>query len=253
MTAPVVGLRDKVVGAGLWGLGLTWLGLTVPPLTLLMQRVPSDRIDRLTRAYTRGQVAATLCRWRAHVDPAVDPATPYLFAQNHVNVLDHVTMYAATPHFKQGIELRRHFDIPLYGPFMRARGTIPVDPGDKAAMLQLRRAFRAELDRGHSLLAFPEGTRTRTGRVGPFQHGLFHVARQVGVPVVPVAVTGMWEVLPTGGWVMRPFQQVDVHVMAPIPTAGLSRDAVPELAQTVHDRIAAVVDAYYAARGGEPA
>lgn len=240
---------DKAVSVGLWGMSLAWLGGVLPPLTALMKVVPADRIDGLTRLYTRGQVALTLCRWRAVVHPAVDPAQTYLFVQNHVNVLDHCTMYAATPHFKQGMELRKHFDVPLYGPFMRARGTIPVDPDDPASMLSLRRAMRAELDQGHSLLAFPEGTRTRTGRVGPFREGIFHLARQLQVPVVPVAVTGMWEVLPTGDWVMRPGRRVTVHVTEPIATSGLTRHQVPDLTRQVHSRIRDLVDASY--RPGE--
>lgn len=250
---PPASLLDRAVAVGLWAASLAWLALTLPSLTLLMRRVPAHRIDALTRIYTRGQVALTLCRWRAVVDPAVRPEGTYLFVQNHVNVLDHCTMYAATPHFKQGMELRAHFDVPLYGPFMRARGTIAVDPDDPAAMLRLRRAMRAELDQGHSLLAFPEGTRTRTGRVGPFREGLFHLARGLGVEVVPVAVIGMWEVLPTGGWVMRPFQPVTVLVHAPIPTVGLTRADVPALTERVRATIAADVDAWYASRAGAAA
>lgn len=246
---PPASLADKIVGIGLWGMGLAWLGTTLPALTLLQKRVPSHRIDRITRVYTRGQVALTLCRWKAEVDPAVKPDGVYLFVQNHVNVLDHCTMYNATPHFKQGMELAKHFDLPFYGPFMKSRGTIPVVPNDQAAMLKLRRGMRKELDAGHSLLAFPEGTRTRDGRVAPFREGLFHLARGLKVEIVPVAITGMWEVLPTGGWVMRPFQDVTVHVMAPIPTADLKRSDVPDLVERVRAPIVEKVDAYYAARG----
>lgn len=240
---------EAVVSAALWGLGLTWLAAWLPALTALQRRVPSDRLDGLTRVYTRGQVALTLCRFRAEVDPAVRPDRPYLFVQNHVNVLDHVTMYATTPHFKQGMELRSHFDLPLYGPFMETRGTIPVDREDPRALLSLRRRMKDELDRGHSLLAFPEGTRSRDGRVAPFQEGLFHLARQLEVEIVPVALCGMSRVLRTGSRRFRPFQRVTVHVLAPEPTTGLARADVPALAQRVHDRIAALVDADLAEHG----
>jgi hypothetical protein len=91
--------------------------------------VPPERTEWLSRLYCRGQVAMTGARWRSVVDPAVDPARPYLFACNHVNLLDHVTMYNSTPHFKQGLELESHFKIPVYGWFMKQRGTIPVKKG----------------------------------------------------------------------------------------------------------------------------
>ncbi len=242
-SAPQDGWATPLVSAGLWAAGLTWLALTLPPLTLLLRAVGPDRAEPLVQVYIRGQLALTLCRWRAVVDPSLDPNGRYLFVQNHVNLLDHVTMYPATPHFKQGMELLSHFDIPFYGWFMRARGTIPVERDKKTALLALRRAMKAELAKGHSLLAFPEGTRTRDGHVAPFHEGLFHLARALEVPVVPVAVTGMWSVMPTGSWRFRPFQTVTVHVMAPIPTAGLSRDAVSALAQSVRAQIAERVDA----------
>lgn len=241
------GWATPLVSAGLWVLGVSWLVLTLPPLTVLLKLVGPDRAEPLVRLYIRGQLALTLCRWRAVVDPAVDPAGRYLFVQNHVNVLDHVTMYPATPHFKQGMELASHFRIPFYGWFMAARGTLPVERDKKTAMLTLRRMMKAELARGHSLLGFPEGTRTRTGAVGPFHEGLFHLARALELPVVPVAVTGMWQVMPTGSWRFRPFQTVTVHVMAPIPTAGMARDAVPALARAARDQIAAHVGAAEAA------
>ena len=240
---------DHAASAALWAMGLGWMGLTLPPLTLLYRAFGSHNVDGLTRVFTRGQVALTLCRWQAEVDEAVRPDRPYVFVQNHVNLFDHCTMYAATPHFKQGVELLKHFDIPLYGPFMKHRGTIPVDRDDKANLLMVQRRIKAELAAGRSLLAFPEGTRTRDGRVAPFQSGLFHIARSVGAEIVPVAVTGMFEVLGTPSRVMRPFQDVRVHVMAPIPTAGLARGDVDALTAQVHGQIAAKVDAYYARRG----
>ncbi len=237
------GWATPFVSAGLWALGLSWIVATLPPLTLLLKVAGPDRAEPLVRLYIRGQLALTMCRWRAVVSPDVDPRGRYLFVQNHVNVLDHVTMYPATPHFKQGMELASHFRIPFYGWFMAARGTLPIDRDKKTALLALRRAMKAEVAQGHSLLGFPEGTRTRTGHVGPFHEGLFHLARALELPIVPVAVTGMWGVMPTGSWRFRPFQTVTVHVMAPIATAGMSRDAVSSLVQQVRDQIAARVDA----------
>jgi 1-acyl-sn-glycerol-3-phosphate acyltransferase len=248
MSQPPATLLDKVVSVGLWGLSLSYLATAAPAITFLYRRYPADKIDHLTHLYCRGQVLTTFCRWRAEVDPAVDPKTVYAFAQNHVNVLDYVTMYNASPHFKQGVELREHFKIPFYGPFMQHRGTIPVDRDAPNGKSELTRLAQIEVDKGRSLLMFPEGTRTRDGRVGKFHNGLFHVARNVGVPVVPVAVTGMTEVLGTGSWIMRPFQEVTVHLMEPVPTAGLRPEDVPELTRQVRDRIVEKVDAYYAAR-----
>ncbi|MDW8363928.1 MAG: lysophospholipid acyltransferase family protein, partial [Myxococcales bacterium] len=214
---------ECVVSAALWAAGVSFLVPTLSTLMLLQLVVPADRLEWLNRFYCWGQIALTGSRWKAVVDPAVDPRRPYIFCQNHTNHFDHCVGYRATPHFKQGLERIDHFRYPFYGWFMRQRGTIPVDP-------RRREAFRRELDRGHSILAFPEGTRTRDGRVGPFRLGVFRVARDLGVPVVPMAVTGMYAVMRADSWIIRPGHEVTVWVDAPIETRDVPVEAVRELA-----------------------
>lgn len=67
--------------------------------------------------------------------------------------------------------------------------------------------------------------------------------------MVPVAVTGMYEVLRKGSWLMRPGHAITVHVLAPIETEGLSDEEILALARKVEAQIAEVVDAYWAERG----
>ncbi len=236
---------DYVMSGALWGAAVAWLVPMLTPMAVLNATVGPERIERLSRVYTRTQVALTGSRWRAVVHPDVDPKAVYLFAQNHTNHFDHVTLYAATPHFKQGVELESHFDYPFYGWFMKARGTIPVRPGSRGQTPEILQGFRAEVAKGHSILAFPEGTRTPDGRVGRFRTGTFFIARDLGIPIVPVAVTGMYEVMRKGSYLLRPGRDVTVYVEKPIPTLGLSDDEIPALAAKTQRVVAARVDAYW--------
>jgi len=234
-----VGTEDFALSAATWAAGLAW---GVPALTTLTVLAGSlgirpERLQRLYSIYADVQLRLIGVRWRAEVDPAVDPGTPYFFFQNHVNHFDFIACHNATPHYRQGIELDEHFRIPLYGPFMRSRGTIAVRKGGAGRLVELRDRCREELALGRSILAFPEGTRTRDGRVGPFKTGLFVVARDLGTPIVPVAVRGTWNLMRKGSALLRPGADVVVHVGAPVLTAGVSDERLPELVARVRDWI----------------
>ena len=242
---------ERIWSVFVWLIAGGFLILMLPLLTLLHWLFGPDRLQALERFYARAQLALTFNRKVHHVHPAVDPETQYIFIQNHTSHLDHVALYTATPHFKQGIELESHFEYPFYGWFMKARGTIPVPKDRQGALNALRKAIREEVDRGHSILGFPEGHRTRTGRVGKFYDGIFRVAIELGVPIVPVAVTGLYDVLHKGSLVIRSGKLISVFVEEPIATEGLSEENVAELRDRVQEAIAARVDPYFDAKAEE--
>jgi 1-acyl-sn-glycerol-3-phosphate acyltransferase len=238
-------LWDRIASAFIWVVAGSFLVFSLSVLTILYRFVGPDRVQFLERFYARMQLALTFNKQVHHVHPNVDAATQYIFIQNHTSHLDHVAMYTATPHFKQGIELETHFDYPFYGWFMKARGTIPVPRDRRGALDALQVAVREEVAREHSILGFPEGHRTLTGRVGKFYDGIFRVAIDLGVPIVPVAVTGLYDVLHKGSLVIRPGNTVTVFVEEPISTEALSEADVAELRNRVRNVISARVDAYF--------
>lgn len=240
---------DVAAALALWGVGLGFMVPSLAGLSALFSVVPSHRVDGLSRWYCRTQLWLTANRWRCIVHPDVDPHRPYIFAQNHTNHFDHVAMYNATPHFKQGLELESHFRYPVYGWFMKARGTIPV-PKDGARRAEAVLAgMRREIEAGRSVLAFPEGTRTRDGRVGPFRRGIFYAAAELGVPVVPVAVTGAFDMMRKGSWLIRPGNQLSVYCDQPIAPTRRDAAAIDAHCRAVRAKVARRVDAYWRARG----
>ena len=75
----------------------------------------------------------------------------------------------------------------------------------------------------------PEGTRSKTGELGPLKKGGFHLAREAGAQILPVAIQGTREVLPAKGAIVKPGHRVDVTIGEPIPVAG--RDTPTLMAQ----------------------
>lgn len=244
--APKPKLAARLVSVLAWTLALAWGLPMMCVLALFYKLFGYPRVEWLSRAYAVGQLALLGIRWRKQVHPAIDPRQPYIFATNHVNHFDHVAMYLATPHPKQGIELDKHFSYPIYGWMMRARGTIPVRPYAKNNRAEITRKMGIEQAAGRSILVFPEGTRTKTGEVGVFRKGVFEMAIELGMPIVPVAVTGMYEVMHKGSYMIRPFGAVTVHCEAPIETRDLSESDAIDLANHVRDIIARRVDAHRA-------
>jgi 1-acyl-sn-glycerol-3-phosphate acyltransferase len=90
---------------------------------------------------------------------------------------------------------------------------------------------------GHSLIVFPEGTRSTDGSVARFKGGPFMIALQARLPVVPITLIGSRHVMFRGEVTVRP-GRVTLIVHDPIETAGVSREAAREFATSVRDIVA---------------
>jgi long-chain acyl-CoA synthetase len=78
-------------------------------------------------------------------------------------------------------------------------------------------AFAGEsADHGYSVLVFPEGARTRTGKLAPFQHGIGLLVANLHLPVVPIRIDGLWELKQMGRRGFAPWRFIQVHVGAPV-------------------------------------
>jgi 1-acyl-sn-glycerol-3-phosphate acyltransferase len=91
----------------------------------------------------------------------------------------------------------------------------------------------AYLKAGICAFVFPEGTRSRDGYLHKFKKGGFKLAIQAGVPLIPITIIGSRQVLPPDEIIFRP-GPIDMYVDAPIPTAGLTDDALEPLMETVY-------------------
>lgn len=126
------------------------------------------------------------------------PDGPLIFASNHESALDIWVLLEQLPRTVRFIAKRELFSIPVFGWYMRVGGHIPVDRKNHVQAVQSLRAAADTVRRGTSLIVFPEGTRSRDGRVQPFKKGPFALALEAQVPIVPVAVSGSAAVSPSG-------------------------------------------------------
>lgn len=172
-------------------------------------------------------------------DSRYDPGRVSVYCANHTSMLDgHACIGAIQAPFC-GLENAAHFKIPIYGWMMKVGNGIPVPRGaNRTAALVA--AARERASRGISILTFPEGTRTLDGHVGPFKRGAFVMARDAGLPVVPIAIRGMYKALHKGTWLVHP-SHIEVLTGPQIETEGLSDDELTDLAEHVRTLIEAWV------------
>jgi 1-acyl-sn-glycerol-3-phosphate acyltransferase len=145
----------------------------------------------------------------------------YIYMSNHQSHLDIPVLYATLPSPTiRMLGKKELFRIPLWGRGLRAAEFIEVDRSNHARAVQsIEYAARLVRD-GVSIYLAPEGTRSRDGRIGKLKKGGFHLARETGAPIVPVAVNGTIQVLPRGTRVMHTGKTVRVTIGAPISVDG---------------------------------
>jgi 1-acyl-sn-glycerol-3-phosphate acyltransferase len=226
----------------LWVVSLLHFGIVVPILIVLGIFLDPKKHDWLQRSLCRRIMFFSGAKVRVQRAPDFDAQRTSFFISNHVNFFDPFVLYCAIPQFARGWELESHFRIPVYGWLMKRFGNVPVpDVRRPSDLKRMWRLTHEAITSGTSLIVFPEASRTRDGRVGEFQEGVFRVAQQLGAPIVPVSIIGAIRHHRTGDWMFWP-ATITVQLHGTIDTKGLTKEEVPALRDRVRDMITAPVD-----------
>lgn len=175
-------------------------------------------------------------RGREH---AGDGREAMIVMSNHQSLYDIPVLFQALPGSIRMVAKAELFRIPVWGSAMIAAGFIRIDRRDhKQAVESLRATGGALLASGTRVWIAPEGTRSKTGALGPFKSGGFRMALDFGVRILPVAIEGTREVLPATGWTVERGKKVRVTVLPPIDPAKYGIELRKELMAEVRRAIA---------------
>lgn len=155
---------------------------------------------------------------------------PVIFAANHQSTMDIPAMFGYLPAQFRIMAKQILFMIPFLGWHLYLSGNIPIDRQNARKAFGSIFKATALIKRGISLFVFLEGTRSRDGKLHRFKRGSFTLARKLGVPLVPVAIQGTFELMPANAWTSKS-GDVAIHILplVRIPPEGDLNDVIKEV------------------------
>lgn len=227
----ITDLVRNVAGAGTL-LGAAGVGLGLG----LLRRDRRGAMDLVTSVGSELALTAADVKVRVRGEANAWAARPAVFIYNHQSQLDPVILAKVLREGITAVAKKELANDPILGIPLRLAGATFIDRKNSDQARSALAPVVETLQSGTSVIIAPEGTRSLTPMIGPFKKGAFHIARQAGVPVVPVILRNTGELLWKHGTFVRS-GTVDVVVAPPVPVADWPLEEFDE-------RIAAIEDLY---------
>ena len=162
----------------------------------------------------------------------IDPSRSYIYMSNHQSNFDIPVLLACLPVQFRWLAKAELFKIPLFGRSMRAAGYVKIDRFNRESAFESINEAAAKMQNGVSVMIFPEGTRSRDGKIRAFKKGGFVMAVDSGAPIVPVILQGTWPIMDKSSLRINA-GNVALHIEKPIDTSGYTRHTKNDLVESV--------------------
>lgn len=235
-------LRSLWIWTACLTLVLSWL-----PLLGVVRLFDRDSLRRRTARWFRRlgrAVAKVNPAWRVRISGAdrIDPEAVYVVVSNHQSLAD-IPLLAHLHLDAKWLAKAELFRVPVFGWMMKLAGDVPVDRSNRRKAAQALLQCARYLHQKCSVVFFPEGTRSVTGEVLPFNDGPFQLALRENVPILPIVVEGTGTALPRATWRFGATQDIFLRVLPPVSSqiaganSSLLREYVRELIITELNRL----------------
>jgi len=198
--------------------------------------------------HNSGRIWGIVSLWFAGVRLKVEghehlPLTgqPVIFVGNHQSNFDILSYYAGLPAQFRWMAKEELFRVPLFGLAMRRSGYIAIDRSNRRKAMRSMSVAAERIRGGTSVVIFPEGTRCENGRLQQFKKGGFLIALKAQVPIVPVAISGSWNVMHKGDLKFRA-GTIRLRILPPIEITGLTSKDSDRLMAQVRNCLAEAID-----------
>ncbi len=216
------------------------LGVLGPPILLFSWLVNKhDLVYPVASFGARWWLRLSGVRIKVRGLELLDPKQPYVFVSNHRSYLDTAAIFVYTGRRIGVLAKKELLKVPVLGVGMGFVNVMAIDRTNRESAIRTTEAAAKRIQSGVSFAVFVEGTRAKPGELLPFKKGAFYMARQAGVPVVPVAIKNS-DVLMGKGTGEARAGTIEMVLMSPVETIDVSTDDnVNQLIADVRARIAA--------------
>ena len=199
----------------------------------LTSEVCDERLDSWSRNLVRQAGISIETTGRENLVPG----EAFVVMSNHQSHYDIPTLFQALRIPLRMVAKKEIFRIPFMAGAMRAAGFVEVDRNNRRSAMENLSTARTRLKDAVSIWIAPEGTRSKTGQLGPFKKGGFHLALRGGMRILPVSIEGTRFVLPAGGLTVVRGATASVTIGKPIDPADYGKERIGELIAAVRDAI----------------
>jgi len=176
--------------------------------------------------------------WRIKVTgrEKIKPGQTYVMVSNHQSGADIIVLFLLWSHFKW-VAKKSLFYYPFIRWTMWLNRYIALDRAKGSSMRKMMADAAITLQKGNSVMIFPEGTRSKDGNIQPFKTGAFHIAMNNHTPVLPIAIKGTSMAIRKGGFLINKNFDIQAKVLDPIPYEAIQGLDSKQVASMVHDLI----------------
>ncbi len=231
-------MREGSLPLGLLAIAET-LRICAPTVAdAMLGRSTRDACDRRLAAWSRRLVREAAIELEVRGRELVpDSAETFVVMSNHQSHFDIPVLFQAFPRCMRMVAKTELYRIPIFGGAVRAAEFIEIDRGDPRRARASLELAKQRLGSGINVWIAPEGTRSATGRLGPFKKGGFVLALDTGARILPITLDGTRFVLPPHTQRVRRGQRVTVRVHAPVDASSFGFERREELVAHVRSTI----------------
>lgn len=209
----------------------TSVGIVVALLLRLISGSPRLPLRMAARVWSPVLFAGAGARLAVEGADRIDWSKPRMIVANHQSFIDICALFAAVPVPLRFVMKHELGQVPFLGRYARTMGMVFIERDSRRAGSKMLRETVALLRDGATLVVFPEGTRSRDGRIGPFKGGAFQAAIDAGVDVLPVTISGAAKVMAPDRLFRIRSGRILVRFGAPLATDDADRMQLAERAR----------------------